>query len=80
MGARRPSGDTPVPPTHGDRPRKVAQWAAVIGPIASMVLGAGVIIYEVLTNIANPAALGVGLTLAVGGKFADVLNEVLKPK
>jgi hypothetical protein len=63
----------------GWQPRKVAQWAGVVGPIAGQVLGAVVILYEVLERVNSPAALGVGLTLAIGGKFADVVSELMKP-
>lgn len=64
----------------GNRPRQVAEWAAVIGPIVAQVLGAVVILYEMLTNVNNAAALGVGLTLALGGKFADVVSQLMKPR
>jgi hypothetical protein len=70
--------DKPNGTADGNKPRKVATWAAVIGPIASQILGAGVILYEVLSGVNSPASLGVGLTLAIGGKFADVLAELTK--
>lgn len=81
-----PASDPPRPKRakkaapHSDngKPKKVATWAAVVGPIVSQVLGGGVILYEVLNEVNNPAALGAGLTLAIGGKTADVIAELLK--
>lgn len=87
MAGPSPPDPTPTPrkrakklaPNPDDnRPRKVATWAAVVGPIVSQVLGGGVILYEVLNEVNNPAALGAGLTLAIGGKTADVIAELLK--
>lgn len=67
-----------APSPNDNRPKKVATWAAVVGPIVSQVLGGGVILYEVLNEVNNPAALGAGLTLAIGGKTADVIAELLR--
>jgi hypothetical protein len=61
---------------NGGRPRKVATWFTVIGPIAAYILGFATIAFEVVERINDPAAFGVGLTLVVGGKFADVLAEL----
>lgn len=63
-----------------NRPRRVATWAAVITPIVLQVVGVGLVIYEVLTNINSPAALGAGLALATGGKAVDVLSELVRPR